>query len=138
MRIFKHITTMCFRNGMMPRAPPLCDVRLKKEKKDRGYLMRAELELFINYKPENKRLERVKDRFVFCCTGFDFSTTASLTPKNIVQADDGSTWIETHRVKTSVASKVKLLDIPLSILKKYEDERVVGYLLLVISNAKYN
>ena len=138
MRIFKRITTMCFRNGMMPR-DPFCDVRLKKEKKDRGYLTRAELELFINYKPENKRLERVKDRFIFCCfTGFDFSTSSLLTPKNIVQADDGSTWIETHRVKTGVASKVKLLDIPLSILRKYEKERTGGYLLPIISNAKYN
>ena len=58
--------------------------------------------------------------------------------KNIVQADDGSTWIETHRVKTGVASKVKLLDIPLSILRKYEKERTSGYILPVISNAKYN
>ena len=138
MRIFKRITTMCFRNGMMKR-DPFCDVRLKKEKKDRGYLTHQELELFLNYKPENKRLERVKDRFIFCCfTGFDFSTSSSLTPKNIVQADDGSTWIETHRVKTGVASKVKLLDIPLSILRKYEKERTGGYLLPIISNAKYN
>ena len=138
MRIFKRITTMCFRNGMMAR-DPFCDVRLKKEKKDRGYLTRAELEKFLNFKPDNKRLERVRDRFVFCCfTGFDFSTSSSLTPKNIVQADDGSTWIETHRVKTGVASKVKLLDIPLSILRKYEKERTSGYILPVISNAKYN
>ena len=47
-------------------------------------------------------------------------------------------WIETHRVKTGVASKVKLLDIPLSILKKYEPTRINGYLLPVLSNAKYN
>ena len=139
MRIFKRITTMCFRNGMIKR-DPFCDVRLKKEKKDRGYLTRHELKLFLNYQPENRRLERVKDRFIFCCfTGFDFSTSSSLTPKNIVQADDGSMWIETHRVKTGVASKVKLLDIPpLSILRKYEKERVGGYLLPIISNAKYN
>ena len=85
------------------------------------------------------KLECVKDRFIFCCfTGFDFSTSLLLTPKNIVQADDGSTWIETHRVKTGVASKVKLLDIPLSILKKYESTRINGYLLPVLSNAKYN
>ena len=85
------------------------------------------------------KLECVNDRFIFCCfTGFDFSTSLLLTPKNIVQADDGSTWIETHRVKTGVASKVKLLDIPLSILKKYESTRINGYLLPVLSNAKYN
>ncbi len=70
--------------------------------------------------------------------GFDFSTPSSLTPQNIVQADDDSVWIETHRVKTGVASKVKLLDIPLSILKKYEPTRINGYLLPVLSNAKYN
>ena len=37
-----------------------------------------------------------------------------------------------------MASKVKLLDIPLSILRKYEPYRVGGYLLPIISNAKYN
>ena len=136
MQIFKRITTMCFRNGMMVR-DPFCNVRLKKEKKGRGYLTRTELELFINFKPDNKRLERVRDRFIFCCfTGFDISTSSSLTPKNIVQADNGSTWIETHRVKTGIASKVKLLDITLSILRKYEKERTSGYTLPIISNAK--
>ena len=65
---------------------------------------------------------------MFCCfIGFDYSTTASLTEQNLVLADDGSMWIETHRVKTGVASKVKLLDIPLSILKKYEPTRIIGY-----------
>ena len=101
--------------------------------------IRHELELILNYKPTKKRLEKARDVFVFCCfTGFDYSTTASLTEQNLVLADDGSMWIETHRVKTGVASKVKLLDIPLSILKKYESTRINGYLLPVLSNAKYN
>ena len=138
MRIFKRITTMCFKSGLMAK-DPFCDVRLKKVKKDRGYLTRHELELILNYKPTKKRLEKARDVFVFCCfTGFDYSTTASLTEQNLVLADDGSMWIETHRVKTGVASKVKLLDIPLSILKKYEPTRINGYLLPVLSNAKYN
>ena len=138
MRIFKRITTMCFKSGLMAK-DPFCDVRLKKVKKDRGYLTRHELELILNYKPTKKRLKKVRDVFVFCCfTGFDYSTTASLTEQNLVLADDGSMWIETHRVKTGVASKVKLLDIPLSILKKYEPTRINGYLLPVLSNAKNN
>jgi len=49
-----------------------------------------------------------------------------------------TTPLITHRVKTGVASKVKLLDIPLSILKKYEPTGINGYLLPVLSNAKYN
>lgn len=138
MRIFKRITTMCFKNGQMPK-DPFCEHKLKKVKKDRGYLTKSELEKFIDFKPDNKRLEKVRDIFLFCCfTGFDYSTTAALTEKDIVTDDDGSLWIETHRIKTGTPSKVKLLDIPLSILKKYELRRDGNFLLPVMSNAKYN
>ena len=138
MRIFKRITTMCFKNGQMPK-DPFCDHKLRKVKKDRGYLTKVELEKIIDFKPDSKRLEKVRDIFLFCCfTGFDYSTTAALTDKNIVTDDDGSLWIETHRVKTGTPSKVKLLDIPLSILKKYELKRDGNFLLPVMSNAKYN
>lgn len=138
MRIFKRITTMCFKNGQMPR-DPFCDHKLKKVKKDRGYLTKTELEKIIDFKPDNKRLEKVRDIFLFCCfTGFDYSTTAALTDKDLVPDDDGCLWIETHRIKTKVASKVKLLDIPLSIIRKYETKRDGDFLLPVMSNAKYN
>ena len=138
MRIFKRITTMCFKNGQMPK-DPFCEHKLKKVKKDRGYLTKSELEKIIDFKPDNKRLEKVRDIFLFCCfTGFDYSTTAALTDKNLVVDDDGSLWIETHRIKTGTPSKVKLLDVPLSILKKYELRRDGNFLLPVMSNAKYN
>ena len=103
---------------------PFCNYKLKKVKKDRGYLTKAELERIIDFELDNKRLEKVRDIFVFCCfTGFDYSTTATLTDKNIAQDDEGDIWIETHRVKTGTPSKIKLLDIPLSILRKYELKR---------------
>lgn len=41
-------------------------------------------------------------------------------------------------MKTGTPSKIKLLDIPLSILKKYELKRDGNYLLPVMSNGKYN
>ena len=138
MRIFKRITTMCFKNGQMLK-DPFCDHKLKKVKKDRGYLTKSELESIIDYKPDNKRLEKVRDIFLFCCfTGFDYSTTAALTEKNLVTDDKDCQWIETHRIKTGTASKVKLLDIPLSIIRKYELKRKGDFLLPVMSNAKYN
>lgn len=81
----------------------------------------------------------MRDIFLFCCfTGYDYSMTASLTEKNLVTDDDSCLWIETHRIKTGVASKVKLLDIPLSIIRKYELKRDGDFLLPVMSNAKYN
>lgn len=138
MRIFKRITTMCFKNGQMPK-DPFCEHKLKKVKKDRGYLTKSELEKIIDFKPDNKRLEKVRDIFLFCCfTGFDYSTTAALTEKNIVTDDECCLWIETHRIKTGTPSKVKLLEIPLSIIKKYALKRDGNFLLPVMSNAKYN
>ena len=138
MRIFKRITTMCFRNGQMQR-DPFCGHQLKKVKKDRGYLTKSELESILGFTPDSKRLEKVRDIFLFCCfTGFDYSTTAALTEKHIITDDDGNQWIETHRIKTKIASKVKLLDIPVAILKKYEAKRDGDFLLPVMSNAKYN
>ena len=62
MRIFKRITTMCFRNGMM-KHDPFCDVRLKKEKKDRGYLTRAELERFLDIVVANAKEYRAGRRW---------------------------------------------------------------------------
>ena len=138
MRIFKRITMMCFRNGQMSR-DPFCGHQLKKVKKDRGYLTKSELESILGFTPDSKRLEKVRDIFLFCCfTGFDYSTTAALTEKHIVMDDDGNQWIETHRIKTGTPSKVKLLDIPLSIIRKYEATRDGDFLLPVMSNAKYN
>ncbi len=67
---------------------------------------------------------------------YDYSTTASLTDKNIVVHDDGAQWIETHRVKTGTVAKVKLLDIPLSIIEKYRPRHDGNFLLPVMSNAK--
>lgn len=66
MRIFKRITTMCFKNGQM-QIDPFCDHKLKKVKKDRGNLTKTELEKIIDFKPDGKRLEKVRDIFLFCC-----------------------------------------------------------------------
>lgn len=138
MRIFKRITTMCFKNGQMPR-DPFSEYRLKKVKTDRGFLTKPELERIINFQPDSKRLEKVRDIFLFSCfTGCDYSTTAALTDKNLVVDAKGCLWIEIHRVKTNILSKIKLLDIPLAILRKYDLKRETDFLLPMMSNAKYN
>ncbi len=93
MRIFKRITTMCFKNGQIPK-DPFCEHKLKKVKKDRGYLTKHELEKIIEYRPDSIRLEKVRDIFVFCCfTGLDYSTVSTLKESDIVTGDDGGLWI---------------------------------------------
>jgi site-specific recombinase XerD len=138
MRIFKRITTMCFKNGQMPK-DPFCEHKIKKVKKDRGYLTKHELDKILEYTPDCKRMEKVRDIFVFCCfTGLDYSTVASLRDTDIVIGDDSSLWIYKDRVKTGIQSRIKLLSIPLAIIKKYEETKSGSYVLPVMSNAKYN
>jgi site-specific recombinase XerD len=91
---------------------------------------------------EIKRLEEVKDTFLFCCyTGFAFIDVQNLTPNELQIGIDGFNWIFTSRQKTDVNSNVPLLPQALSIIKKYEnhDCRVIeNKLLPVKSNQKMN
>lgn len=109
---------------------------------DRIVLTQAEIDvLYLKLMP-NKRLEEIRDVFLFSCyTGYAFSDVELLSPDSIVKGIDGETWIHTNRVKTDVRENVMLLDIPLKIIEKYKDNdfcKTKGRLLPVISNQKYN
>ena len=131
---FKSVYQVAIDNGWAQKNP-FTSFKFRYEHTERGYLTMEELTILMQKAMPSKRLEQIRDVFVFCCfTGFDYSTTASLTEQNLVLADDGSMWIETHRVKTGVASKVKLLDIPLSILKKYESNTPYSTRLITLNS----
>ena len=51
---------------------------------------------------------------------------------------DGNIWIMTKRHKTNVDSNIRLLDVPKSILIKYENSLPNGKLLPTVSNQKSN
>ncbi|MCD8173878.1 MAG: site-specific integrase [Alistipes sp.] len=138
MRIFKRIMTLAFKNGLIPK-DPFVSYKIKKIKKDRGYLTAVELDRIRNYKAESRKLEKVRDLFIFSCnTGLDYSTLASLTVSNIVEDEDGTKTIIVNRVKTRVQSQITLLPEALEILEKYEPLRQGPYVLPVMSNQKYN
>ena len=138
MRIFKRIMTIARKNGLI-KIDPFGDFKLKKKKKDRGYLTHEELERLINYKPTSERLEKVRDIFVFCCmTGLDYSGVATLTTEDLIIGFDNGQWILKDRIKIGVQAAIKLLDLPIQILRKYESKRDGNRLLPVMSNAKYN
>ena len=61
------------------RGTRFCDHKLCKVKKDRGYLTRAELERIIDFKPDSRRLEKVRDTFLFCCL-----TDVALTQNRLI------------------------------------------------------
>ena len=108
-------------NGWVSRYP-FGEYRIGKEEVDKGFLTKNELQAMMNLPIHNPQRCLVRDLFVFCCfTGISYVDLKNLKKENIVKNPiDGSLWIHTHRQKTGVAENVKLMPLPLEILKKYE------------------
>ena len=97
-------------------------IRLKRV--DRGYLTEQEIQKILKKKFPTKRLEQVRDVFIFSCfTGLSYIDIKTLKASEICTSFDGN---------------VPLLKIPLAILKKYDGQLPKGELLPVLSNQKLN
>ena len=106
---------------------------------DRGFLTDEEILQIADKDLGIERLELVRDIFIFSCfTGLAYIDVANLRPENIVTMDDKQ-WIMTKRQKTKVETNVLLLDIPKSIIAKYNHKTYRdGKLFPVLSNQKTN
>ena len=108
-------------NGWLIRYPfPNCGV--PKEETEKGFLTKEELGLLINAPKMNFKRTLIRDLFLFCTfTGLAYIDLKNLREENIVSNPlNGSVWIHTFRQKTGVETNVRLLDIPLQIMKKYK------------------
>ena len=109
---------------------------------ERECLTERELQRMINKTFPIKRLEQVKDTFLFCCfTGLAYVDVQKLSKQHIVEGSDGEHWIKTKRAKTSTLSSIPLLPMAEKILEKYKDhasETENELLLPIISNQKMN
>ena len=118
---------------------PYGNFKMSFEKSDRSYLTQEEIDILLNKKFASDRLEKVKDVFLFSCyTGISFSDIYDLTKENLKNGVDNNLWIMSQRNKTGIKFNVRLLDIPLMILDKYEGKQENGKLLPVISNQNTN
>ncbi len=134
----KHIVTLAKNNGWL-QADPFVNFRIRFEKADRGYLLQGELERMMQKKFSIKRLEQVRDIFVFSCfTGLAYVDVRNLRTEDITTSFDGKLWIIKKRQKTNIQSHILLLDIPKMILKKYENKLDNEKLLPVITNQRIN
>lgn len=76
---------------------------------------------------DNETRTTVRDMFVFSCfCGLAYIDVKNLTYENIVKQEDSSYWIMTHRQKTGTASNIRLMEIPLSLIKKYRNHQAKG------------
>ena len=118
----KHIVTTAHYNGKIPRNP-FAMYHVDPDHKERGFLTEEELQALGAIKLENPNFALARDLFLFgCWTGISFIDIKNLTTDNIVEMN-GALWIVSKRQKTGVPFQVKLMDIPMQIIKRYEPFR---------------
>jgi len=121
---------------------PILNFKCSYQKVHKEVLSKSELHALINKDFEIKRLNEIKDVFLFSCyTGFSYSELESLSPDDVTIGMDGEPWIYKNRKKTGNQERVPLLPIPLEIIDKYKENqecKLNNRLLPVKSNQKYN
>lgn len=119
---------------------PFANIRYSFEEVERAFLDDNELKALIDKQFDTKRLEQVKDVFLFSCfTGLAFVDVKTLTMDCIYEAN-GSSWIRKKRQKTGKWSHIPLLNPAKEILKKYANNKLKENTLLlpVPTNQKMN
>lgn len=133
----KHIVTTAHYNGKIARNP-FAQYKVAPDHKERGFLTEDELQAFTTIELNNPDLELARDLFVFgCWTGISFIDIKNLTTENITILG-GSPWIVSKRQKTGVPFQIKLMDIPMQIIKRYEPYRISNTLFNIGSHDTIN
>ena len=127
----KSIFAYAIDNGLIS-SSPFQKLKIKSEEVEITPLSTDELLRIANKDFRLKRLEQVRDCFIFACnTALAYSDLASIKFEDIKE-QYGVYYIQKYRVKTGVQFTIPLNDTALSILEKYE------YHLPILSNQKYN
>lgn len=138
MQFFKRIVIIAKNNGWI-KADPFANYKIRIKKVDRGYLQQEEVEAIMVKEFSTKRLEQVRDIFVFSCfCGLAYIDVKNLRKENIRISFDDKLWLIGKREKTGVSFTIPLLDIPQQILDKYEGALSDDRVLPVPSNQKVN
>ena len=133
----KHIVTTAHYNGKIARNP-FAQYKVDSDHKERGFLTEDELQAFTTIELNNPDLELARDLFVFgCWTGISFIDIKNLRRENITMLG-GSPWIVSKRQKTGVPFQIKLMDIPMQIVKRYEPYRISNNLFNIGSHDTIN
>lgn len=134
----KKIVNEAVRYGWLEKSP-FSGFKTSYEDTDKIYLAEHEIRLIENKSFSIKRLDLVKDLFLFqCFTGLAYADMEKLKKTDISLGIDGNKWIIIRRKKTNVRSTIPLLPEALTILEKYKSFDDGEKLLPVYTNQKYN
>lgn len=130
-----------FENGWI-HVNPFANIKFTESKGKVLFLTIEEVCLLIKKEFTIKRLDQVRDVFVFCCfTGLAFIDVWQLKKEHIIKDGKGGSWIMKERQKTKIEFDVPLLKIPLQLIEKYINNEYclkTGKLLPVVSNQRMN
>ena len=88
------------------------------------HISKDELKTIMTTKIQSMAVSFIRDLFVFSCfTGLAYADIRQLSEKHLHKLSDGSIWIEIPRCKTDVESSIRLLNIPIAIIEKYQSKR---------------
>lgn len=137
----KKVVRIALANGWIKK-DPFYGIHFKQEEVNVEFLSREELDVLMNKGFTIKRLEQVRDIFVFCCfTALAFVDVQQLSREHLIKDNNDALWIRKARQKTNQMCNIPVLSIPQRILRKYEDNAECikkGVLLPVISNQRMN
>jgi site-specific recombinase XerD len=140
-RNFNKIVRIAVDKGWIS-SSPYKEIGFKIEEIDKPCLSQIELDNLGKKEITLQRLDLIRDVFIFCCySGLAFSDVKELTEDNIIIGIDNHHWINKHRKKTNVMSKIPLLSVAETLIKKYKENPICivkGVLLPVPSNQKMN
>lgn len=138
---FKKIVLLCIKNGWLNK-DPFIGFKLNTHEVERPFLSQLELNEIAAKEFPAKRLNYVKDIFLFSCyTGLAYVDVQKLKRSEIGVGVDGDKWIFIRRQKTDTPSRVPILPVVESLMNKYKDHPqciIQDKLLPVYSNQKMN
>jgi integrase/recombinase XerD len=133
---FRRVITYAISEDYLDKDPFML-YKAKRVKKEVLFLSPEELKKLEETDFKIKRIQQIKDMFVFCCyTGLGFTEMKNLKKSDITKEFDGGLWLNVRRMKTSRSYKVPLLPKAKKIMKAYDAEG--DYVFPKISNANFN
>jgi integrase len=134
---FRKVLTFAISQNYLAKDPFIL-YKAKREKKEVIFLDNIELQKLENHYFEIKRVQQIKDLFIFCCyTGLGFTEMINLKTCDIIKGFDGELWLDIRRNKTQKSYRVPLLQQAKNILELYRNESREA-VFPRLSNPKFN
>ena len=137
MEFLRRIVNMAYKKYAVANNP-FNQIVIKKQEPVRESLLESELQVIMRQKLPDKRIEQIRDVFIFSCfTGLNYSDLSVLTSKHIHHDEkETSPYIVLNRPKTSTPVNIPLFRVPLNIIDKYKS--MGSTLLPITSNQRTN